>query len=167
MEKTILSLKIVDFGHVWLLGKETKVLQGKTAEKFVRECRTDGTNAYLQNLACRISPVGDIIIWMGEYDGQTKTFTEIPGVFVKPDSEVAEGFTVRDIPCCKMGICTISGKTRDLTRGAHNKLVKLMKDAGYAPDYSFGYSMEYYSYEKYEKENDIYEFSYFLPCKPM
>jgi hypothetical protein len=53
-----------------------------------------------------------------------------------------------------------------LTRGAHNKLLKLMREAGYAPDYSYGFSMEYYSYEKYEKDNDEYTFAYYLPCQP-
>lgn len=164
MEKTSAEFRAADFGPVWLVGKKTVVRQGQTAVKFVKGFRTDGTNEYLQSLPGRVSPEGDIIIWMGEYDGETRSFTEIPGVFVKPGSVTMEEFDVRELPRCTMGICTITGKTRDLTRGAHNKLVKLMSTAGYQPDYSFGFSMEYYSHEKYEKDNDEYSFSYLLPC---
>ena len=64
-----------------------------------------------------------------------------------------------------MAVCTIRGKTRNLARGAHNKLVSLLKGTGHEPDYSLGFSMEYYSYEHYEKENAVYAFSYMLPCK--
>ncbi len=166
MNETKLTLSIVEFGPLWLVGKKTTVAQGKTAEKFVAQLRVDGTNTILSNLESRVSPPGDIIVWMGEYDNQSKTFSEIPGVFVSPGAHIPEGFDIRELPHCMMGICTISGATRNLSRGAHNKLVKLMKNAGYVPDYSFGYSMEYYSYEKYEKDNGTYEFSYYLPCKP-
>ena len=159
------SFKVVDFESLWLIGKETLVKQGETATEFVKAFRTDGSNAYLQNLADRVSPDGDFIIWMGEYSAQAKTFTEIPGIFVKPGCIVPEGFAVRKLPCCKMAICIITGTTRNLTKGAHNTLVKLMKESGYIPDYSYGFSMEYYSYKEYEQKNDIYKFSYYLPCK--
>lgn len=164
MSELTLTFKAVDFGPVWLVGKETTVEQGKTATAFVKKFRNDGSNAYLQGLNDRVSPEGDIIIWMGGYNPVTKSFIEIPGVFAKPGCKVEEGYTIRELPQCIMGICTISGETRSLSRGAHNKLVKLMKEAGYEPDYSFGYSMEYYSYEKYECDNEVYEFSYCLPC---
>ena len=165
MEDVHVSYRVMDFGPLVLLGKKTIVQQGKTATKFVKSFRTDGSNAYLQSLDERVSPMGDVIIWMGEYDGVQKTFVEIPGVFVKPGTQAPEGFAARELPACTMAVCTISGRTRSLSRGAHNKLVKLMAADGYAPDYSYGYSMEYYSYENYEKNNELYQFSYYLPCK--
>ena len=102
---------------------------------------------------------------MGGYDPLTKTFTEIPGVFVPLGSEVREGFAIRELPKCTTGIANITSPTRNLTKGAHNKLVQLMDEAGYAPDCSYGYSLEYYAYEQYEKDNEVYTFSYWLPCK--
>lgn len=167
MDESEMTFRTADFGPLWLVGRKTTVQQGKTAAKFVREFRSDGTNTRLQKLDGRASPAGDIIIWMGEYDAQAKSFTEIPGIFATPGCKVEDGFDVRELPHCTMGIYTVTGKTRNLTGGAHNKLVRLMKQAGYAPDYSFGFSMEYYSYDKYEPENDVYEFSYYLPCKPV
>ena len=157
--------KVIEFGPLWLVGKQTTVPQGKSAAKFVKAFRCDGSNEYLQGLKDRVSPAGDIVIWMGEYDAEQKSFVEIPGVFVRPGCEVEDGYAVRELPECAMAVCTIAGKTRNLSRGAHNRLVKLMKAAGYSPDYSPGFSMEYYSYEKYECENEWYEFSYYLPCK--
>lgn len=165
MEDKNLEFKAVELEAVWLVGRETVVQQGKTAAKFVKAFREDGSNEYLQGLDARVSPEGDVIIWMGEYDGETKAFKEIPGVFVTPGSDVKSGFTYREIPRCTMGVCLIRGKTRNLSKGAHNKLIKLMTKAGYAPDYSYGFSMEYYSREKYEKDNEEYEFAYMLPCR--
>lgn len=165
MDITEERFEAVEFDEVLLIGKKTEVLQGRTATAFVKEFRSDGSNEHLQKLDNRVSPKGDIIIYMGEYDSQAKSFTEIPGIFAKPGCEVPAGYDYRVIPRCMMGIYTVSGKTRSLTRGAHNKLVKLMEQNGYAPDYSLGFSMEYYSYEKYEKKNDVYSFSYYLPCK--
>lgn len=165
MNELKLSLNIVEFGPLRIVGKKTIVSKGKTAEKFLLECRKDGTNEFLKSLNSRVSPPGDIAVWMGEYDEGSKSFIEIPGIFAEIDAKIPDGFDYRELPHCMMAICTISGNTRDLARGAHNKLLKLMKNSGYIPDYSFGYSMEYYSHEKYEKENDVYEFSYYLPCK--
>ena len=159
------TLKIVDFGPAWLIGKQTTVKLGGTATEFVKAFRNDGSNAALQQMDDKLTPDGDFVIWMGEANNQTKTFTEIPGILVKPGVAVPEGFVMRELPACSMAICTITGDTRSLSRGAHNTLVKSMKDSDYVPDYLLGFSMEYYSYEKYECKNDLYEFSYYLPCK--
>ena len=80
MGKVSLTIEARAFGPVWLAGRETRVALGKTAARFVKAFRTDGSNAYLQKLPGRVSPEGDIILWMGGYDPLTKTFTEIPGV---------------------------------------------------------------------------------------
>lgn len=165
MEELKFNYKIIDFGPTYLLGKKTIVEPGKTAVKFVKEFRTDGSNDFLQKLEERVSPKGDLIIWMGDYNSNTKTFVEVAGVFVKEKCQIKEEYILKELLPCKMAILMISGKTRNLSKGAHNKLVELMKEQGYIPDYSYGYSMEYYSYDSYEKENEIYEFSYYLPCK--
>ena len=165
MKEESVAFQAVEFGPYWLIGRQTTVGQGKTAAPFVKTFRTDGSMQQLQALEGRVSPDGDLIIWMGEYDAQAKTFVEIPGILAQPGCEVPEGFAVRELPECLMGICTIRGKTRSLSRGAHGKLVRLMKEAGYEPDYSLGFSMEYYSHEKYELKNEIYEFAYYLPCR--
>lgn len=165
MPAQTVSFQAVDFGPIWLLGKQTTVQQGKTAVKFVTAFRRDGSNDYLQSLPERVSPKGDIIIWMGGYDPASKSFTEIPGVFVRPGCRYEGDYAVRELPACTMGVCSITGPTRDLSRGAHNKLLKAMQQAGYAPDYSPGYSMEYYSYELYEQDRETYTFSYYLPCR--
>jgi hypothetical protein len=165
MQKPALSFHVIDFGPIWLLGSKTIVSKGKTGVAFVGKFRCDGTNDYLQRHPDRISPEGDIIIWMGGYDEKTQSFTEIPGVWVKPGCEARDDLAIRELPHCTMGICRITGQTRDLARGAHNKLLRLMREAGYEPDYSLGFSMEYYSFEKYELENSEYEFAYYLPCR--
>lgn len=167
MAKITVTFRTMDFGPVWLVGSKTIVQQGKTAGNFVRKFRQDGTNAYLQGLDCRVSPAGDIIIWMGESDPEKKTFAEIPGILVSPNCDIDDTFDIRPLPHCTMGLCVITGNTRNLTGGAHNKLTMLIKESGYEPDYSYGFSMEYYSYEKYEKDRDEYEFTYMLPCKLM
>lgn len=159
------TLKVIDFGPAWLIGKQTLVKQGGNAADFVKKYRNDGANAYLQCMANKVTQDGDFVIWMGEYNNETKTFVEIPGVLAKPGIIIPDGYVMRELPACTMAICTITGDTRSLSKGAHNKLVKLLKDSEYEPDYSKGFSMEYYSYEKYECKNDIYEFSYYLPCK--
>lgn len=155
----------VEFAAVKLIGKEITVSQGKTAAKSVAEFRKNGENERLQNHPDRVSPKGDIIIWMGDYNAQTKSFIEIPGIFASTQSEVPDGFVSRQLPACTMGVFTITGTTRDISRSAHNKLVRAAAENGYAPDYSFGYSMEYYSYEKYEKGETEFVFAYYLPCR--
>ncbi len=162
-----LRFEAIDFGPARLIGKPVTVSQGKTAAKHVRAFRADGSFALLNALPGRISPEGDLVIWMGEYDPETKTFVDIPGVLATPDCPVPEGFVSRELPRCLMGVGWISGPTRELTRGAHNKTVQLMKQAGCAPDYSLGFSMEYYSREGYEAdrpEGENYTFGYYLPC---
>lgn len=151
---------------VRLIGKKTTVALGKNAVKFVTEFREGGALAALAGLSTL--PANDFAIWMGGYDEATKSFTELPCVFAAPDAEVPEGYDFIDVPACTLGKCFISGPTRNLSRGAHNKLLKLMKEAGAEPDYSLGFSMEYYSYELYGRDKDAgedYTFVYILPVK--
>ncbi|MHA6529422.1 hypothetical protein [Paenibacillus sp. BAC0078] len=64
----------------------------------------DGTNDLLQSLPERVSPLGDTIGWMGEYNPQTKEFIYIAGIFAQPGAMVPNGFSYRDIPDYLMGI---------------------------------------------------------------
>jgi len=63
---------------------------------------------------------------MGNYDPSTKTFTEMPGVFVRPETVVPEGLDHIDLRECLMGICSISGDNPNLEKNAHNKCVNAM-----------------------------------------
>ncbi len=167
MEKTY-KLEITDFKACRMIGKKIIVTLGKTARKHWQKFLNDGSNEFLQKLECKLSPAGECIGWMGDYDSKTKTFTEMPGVFAVMDSEVPNGYDSIDIPDCKMAILWIEGNTSNLEKGAHNLLLKYLNETDYAPDYSLGFSMEYYTsvgYVSLDKDNPIYKFGYFLPCK--
>lgn len=66
----------------------------------------------------------------------------------------------------------LAGKTwplPDLEKGAYTKTEKIMAKDGYSPDYGPGFSMEYYSFEKYasvQEGEGSYTFGYYLSCKP-
>lgn len=158
MEQTI-RFEAVDFLPVRLIGLECVVAKGGNARKTWKQFRTDGANEQLQAMPQRVSPQGHQIGWMGDFNAETNTFVEIPGVFMQPETPVPEGFGYRDIPHCLMGICHISGENAE--RGAHNKAVKAMKAQGYEPDYSLGFTMEYYA----PREDGKADFAYYLPCK--
>src|SRR5690606_25086418 len=127
----------------------------------------DGSNEFLQKLK-KVSNDGDCIGWMGDYNPETKTFVEMVGVFVESGSMVPEGFDYVDIPNCKMAILWIEGVNPDLEKGAHNLILKYLKKTEYMEDYSYGFSMEYYTiigYVTMDEINPIYRFGYYLPCK--
>ncbi len=165
-----ISFEVQDFKAVRFIGKEVVVGKKNPVPDLWKSILKDGTNDFLQDLQGRVSPLGDNIGWMGEYNPQTKEFIYIAGIFAEPNAIVPEGFSYRDIPDCLMGIGWIKGNTSKLEKGAHSKTEKIMKANGYAPDYSIvGISMEYYSFEKYanieEDGNNIFTFGYYLPCK--
>lgn len=164
------SFEVQEFKAVRFIGKEVVVGKKNPVPDLWKSILKDGTNEILQGLPERVSPVGDTIGWMGEYNPQTKEFIYIAGIFADPDTNVPEGFSYRDIPDCLMGIGWIQGNTSKLEKGAHTKTEKIMRASGYAPDYSIvGISMEYYSFEEYAKieedGNNIFTFGYYLPCK--
>lgn len=164
------SFEVQDFPAVRFIGKEVMVGKKNPVPELWQTVLNDGTNALLQNLPERVSPKGDTIGWMGEYNPKTKEFVYIAGILAQPDAIVPDGFAYRDIPECLMGIGWIQGNTSQLEKGAHGKTEKMMRANGYAPDYSVvGISMEYYSFEKYAniKEDGIntFTFGYYLPCK--
>jgi predicted transcriptional regulator YdeE len=165
-----ISFEVQNFKAVRFIGKEVVVGKKNPVPDLWKSILKDGTNNFLQDLPGRVSPLGDNIGWMGEYNPQTKEFIYIAGIFAEPNTNVPEGFSYRDIPDCLMGIGWIQGNTSKLEKGAHSKTEKIMKANGYTPDYSIvGISMEYYSFEKYanieEDGNNIFTFGYYLPCK--
>ncbi|NLW70688.1 MAG: GyrI-like domain-containing protein [Eubacteriaceae bacterium] len=168
MAKVNVSFEARQFEPMRFIGKKTIVEKEKTATKFVKAFREGGDLDFLMQLEGRITPDGDFAIWMGDYDSVTASFTEIVGVFAEANCPVPEGWDHKDMPGCTLGICSIEGPTRSLSSGAHNKAVKQMKLSGYEADYSYGFSMEYYSHEKYaigiEGAENPYTFVYLLPC---
>jgi predicted transcriptional regulator YdeE len=166
---TKISFEVQNFKAVRFIGKEVIVGKKNPVPELWKKMLSDGTNDFLQSIPERVSPIGDTIGWMGEYNPQTKEFTYIAGIFAKPDTIVPNGFSYRDIPDCLMGIGWIQGNTSHLEKGAHSKTEKVMKENGYMPDYSIvGISMEYYSFDKYanikDDRNSTFTFGYFLPC---
>ncbi len=165
-----ISFEVQNFKAVRIIGKEVIVGKKNPVPELWKKMLNDGTNEFLQSMPERVSTIGDTIGWMGEYNSQTKEFTYIAGIFVKPDTIVPNGFSHRDIPNCLMGIGWIQGNTSHLEKGAHIKTEKIMRGNGYEPDYSIvGISMEYYSFDKYanikEDGNNTFTFGYYLPCK--
>ena len=165
-----ISFEVQNFKAVRLIGKEVVVGKKNPVPELWGNMLNDGTNEFLQNMPERVSPRGDTIGWMGEYNSKTNEFTYIAGVFTKPDTTVPNGFSYRDIPDCLMGIGWIKGNTSHLEKGAHVKTEKIMRENGYEPDYSIvGISMEYYSFDNYanieEDGNNTFTFGYLLPCK--
>jgi predicted transcriptional regulator YdeE len=162
--------EVQSFKAVRFIGKEVIVRKKNPIPDLWEKILNDGTNDFLQSLPERVSPLGDTIGWMGEYNPQTKEFIYIAGIFAKPNAIVPNGFSYFDIPDCLMGIGWIQGNTPHLEKGAHVKTEKIMRTNGYMPDYSIvGISMEYYSFNKYanieEDGNDTFTFGYYLPCK--
>ena len=47
-EETNAAFQAVEFGPLWLIGKQTTIGQGKTATQFVKSFRTDGSMQMLQ-----------------------------------------------------------------------------------------------------------------------
>lgn len=163
------SFEVQNFQAVRMIGKAVLVGKKNPVPELWNSILHDGTNAFLQSMPERVSPIGDTIGWMGDYDPKTKEFTYIAGVFVRPGTAVPNGFSYRDIPDCLMGIGWIQGNTSHLEKGAHARTEKVMRENGYVPDYSVGISMEYYSFEKYanikEDGKNLFTFGYYLPCK--
>lgn len=164
------SFETENFKSVRFIGKEVTVGKNNPVPDLWKKILNDGTNDFLQSMPERVSPAGDTIGYMGDFNQKTKEFTYIAGIFAKPGTTVPQGFSYRDIPDCLMGIGWIEGKSSNLEKGAHGKTEKIMKANGYAPDYSIaGISMEYYSFEKYanvkEDGNSYFTFGYYLPCK--
>jgi predicted transcriptional regulator YdeE len=165
-----ISFEVQNFKAVRFIGKEVIVGRKNPVPELWKKILNDGTNEFLQSMPERVSPIGDTIGWMGEYNPQSKEFTYIAGIFTKPDTIVPDGFSYRDIPDCLMGIGWIQGNTSHLEKGAHAKTEKIMRENGYEPDYSIvGISLEYYSFDKYanikEDGNNTFTFGYFLPCR--
>lgn len=165
-----ISFEVQNFNAVRFIGKEVIVGKKNSVPELWERILNDGTNEFLQSLPERVSPFGDTIGWMGDYNPQTKEFIYIAGIFTEPETIVPNGFSYRDIPDCLMGIGLIQGNTSNLEKGAHVKTEKIMRENGYIPDYSIvGISMEYYSYDKYAKVTEdginIFTFGYYLPCK--
>ncbi|BCJ93698.1 hypothetical protein acsn021_12670 [Anaerocolumna cellulosilytica] len=167
-----IAFEVQNFKAVRFIGREVIVGKKNPVPELWKSILNDGTNDFLQSLPERVSPEGDTIGWMGEYNPKTKEFVYIAGIFAKPETVVPAGFSYRDIPDCIMGIGWIQGNTSNLEKGAHTKTEKIMKENGYVPDYSIvGISMEYYSFDKYAKieedGNTIFTFGYYLPCKKL
>ncbi|MBM6994130.1 AraC family transcriptional regulator [Paenibacillus sp. DXFW5] len=166
------DFEVHPFKAVRFIGKEVVVGKKNPVPELWNHILNDGTNDLLQSLPERVSPKGDTIGWMGEYNPQTQEFVYIAGIFAEPNAAVPNGFSYRDIPDCLMGIGWIQGTTSHLEKGAHGKTEKIMRANGYEPDYSVvGISMEYYSFEKYaniqEDGMNLFTFGYYLPCKEM
>jgi predicted transcriptional regulator YdeE len=166
------TFEVQEFSAVRFIGKEVTVGKENPVPKLWEKILNDGTMDFLQNLPDRVSPPGDTIGWMGEYNPKTEEFTYIAGIFARPGAVVPDGFSYRDIPDCLMGIGWIQGTSPDLEKGAHVKTEKAMREHGYVPDYSIvAISMEYYSYEKFARVTEdgvnIFTFGYYLPCKKM
>lgn len=165
-----INFEVQNFKAVRFIGKEIIVGRENNVPQLWEKILNDGTNEFLQSLPERVSPLGDTIGWMGDYNPKTKEFVYIAGIFAKPNTVVPEGFSYRDIPDCLMGIGWIQGNTSHLEKGAHTKTEKIMRENGYMPDYEVvGISMEYYSFENYasmkEDGKNIFTFGYYLPCK--
>lgn len=165
-----IDFEVQSFKAVRFIGKEIVVGKKNPVPELWKKMLSDGTNEFLQSLPDRVSPKGDTIGWMGNYQPKTKEFTYIAGIFAKPDATVPEGFSYRDIPDVLMGIGWIQGTTSNLEKGAHTKTEKIMRANGYVPDYSVvGISMEYYSFDKFatieEDGKNTFTFGYYLPCK--
>ena len=104
--------------------------------------------------------------WMGEYNPADATFTYIAGYLMPRGSEVPTGFSYRDISACQIGLGTINGNfaNGEVFAHSHEMTVEGICNAGYEPDYSYGWSAEAYpkdlSFEA--MEGTIH---YICPCK--
>src|SRR5690606_38021166 len=164
-----IELEIIDFKATRMIGRKTTVKLGGNAKKEWSKFLKDGSNDLLQSSHDRMSPKGDCIGWMGDFNPETKMFVEMPGIFMKPTSQIPHGFDYMDINECKVAILWITGDNPNLEKGAHNLVLKYLTKTDYVADYSLGFSLEYYTsigYVNLDKENPTYKFGYVLPCKP-
>lgn len=151
-----------------MIGKKTIVKQGKNAHKQWKMYMEEGFNDVLQSHPDRISPLGNCIGWMDDYIIDSKSFTEMPRVFMRADCDVPTGFDLIDIPQCTMAVLWITDTQPNLEKGAHNALLKRLKKTDFEADYRLGFSAEYYSnigYVNLDPHNPYYKFGYLLPCK--
>lgn len=91
------DFEVQHFQAVRFIGKEVIVGKNNPVPELWNQILNDGTNDQLQSLPERVSPKGDTIGWMGEYNPQTKEFVYIAGIFAKPNAAVPGGFSYRDI----------------------------------------------------------------------
>lgn len=115
----------------------------------------------------QFSPEMDYSIgWMGEYNGETGTFTYIAGYFMPANTPVPDGFQYRDLAACMVGMGWINGdfENGEVFEHSHDLTVGGMKENGYEPDYLQGWSAEVYAKDLSfdATEGTI---NYICPCK--
>ena len=65
-------LEIQDFKAIRFIGREVIVGKKNPVPDLWKKILNDGTKDLLQSLPDRVSPLGDMIGWMGEYNPQTR-----------------------------------------------------------------------------------------------
>lgn len=112
-------------------------------------------------------PLLDLYVgWMGEYDAPSETFTYLAGYLMPANTPVPQGFSYRDLPPCEVGLGTINGSfaNGDVFAHSHEMTAEGIRQAGYEPDYTQGWSAEAYhrALPFDAQEGTIH---YLCPCK--
>lgn len=127
------------------------------------KCFRERTFTELENS----NPVVDYYIgWMGEYNSAAGTFTYIAGMIMPTGTKVPDGFDYRDLAPCLVGNGFINGDfaNGDVFCHSHDLTVSGIKENGYEPDYSYGWSAEVYAKDlSFDAEEGT--INYFCPCK--
>lgn len=158
------SIEFLELPATRVIGKYVKNGGGKNPVPALwKKCFQEKTFDALKH----IKPVVDYYFgWMGEYDGNTKTFTYIAGILAPAGTPAPEGFDHRDLPPCTVANGFINGDfaNGDVYKHSHELTVGGIHQNGYEPDYSYGWSAEAYAKDlPFEAEEGT--INYFCPCK--
>lgn len=169
---SLAKISFVDFGPVRVIGKELRVTIGEGINpipQFWMKCFNDGTFQTLESMTENILDSA-YIGWEGEFDPDSKSFTYIVGMFMKPDTPVPEGFSFRDLPTCKMAISWIKGEEPEIYMQEIDLTIKGMIENNYIYDATQNYMVEVYTEERFvapmsRGEEIILDF--YMPCKKL
>lgn len=122
----------------------------------------NGTISMLKNLPLAVPNC--TIGWMGDVSGQD--FRYIAGIIAAEDTPAPHGMQYRDIPSCDIAKGYIYGNLQngDVYSSAYELTVTGIKEHGFMPDDSFGWSAEIYP-DGLDFNNETGVLCYYQPYK--
>ena len=164
----LVELLFKDFAATRVIGKSIVVQMGaeNPVPAYWETCMNEGIFQVLEALGPSNSAY---VGWMGEWNAETETYTYMVGMLFPAWTVVPKGYDYRDLAPCVMGIGYIQGVEPDIYTNAHGLTEEALAESDYAPDYSYGYSMEVYAEERFvqpmQEGKGEAILDYYVPCK--
>ena len=176
MGTKLVQFKVDAFRKMRVIGKSVSLIEGglsmedHTIEDLWTRLVQHGSLDTLARLPGRVSPVGDLVGWMGDFHPPDMHFTYLAGALFVADIEPPEEFEFRDIEAGEMAVSQLQGtdgpEGGDLHADASAINAQAMAAHGYEYDGSRGlYEMEYQSQERYYARLECSEGVYNRVCR--